>query len=250
MPLVVHPTGNYRFLPGIDPYSCGVVAAEGHEIVHVALADPPPYDTGFERIAAFLSDAARPKSALCAVELRSPLPFTFAGFAEFNGRYARILQEWGVFVDGVNPIARTNVAPEFSPPAEPVLFGFSFTQPAKTSRPTFVVAGAGELPEGKLDRDSVIALDDVTLRGLATKADFVLDLMERRLAGLGVRPEWLTAINVYTAHDLNRLLAEPLLSRLSAGRRIGVRWHFTRPPIVDIEFEMDVRGVRTEFVLD
>src|SRR5690606_36888564 len=150
---------------------------------------------------------------LCAVELRSPQPFTFAGFAEFNARYARILQEWGVFVDGVNPVARTNVAPEFSPPTEPVLFGVCFTQPADTSHLTFVVARAGELPEGKLDRNSIVALEDITPHGLSTKADFVLGLMEQRLAGLGVRQEWLTAINVYTAHDLNRLLAEPLLAR-------------------------------------
>ena len=35
MPLVDHPVGNYRFLPGIAPYSCGVVSAPGYEIVHV-----------------------------------------------------------------------------------------------------------------------------------------------------------------------------------------------------------------------
>lgn len=250
MPLVIHPIGNYRFLPGIAPYSCGVVAAEGYEIVHLTFADPPPYAVGFQRIANYLQAAGRPQAALCAVELRSPKPFTFAGFAEFNGRYARILEDWGVFVDGVNPVARTNVAPELSPPSEPVLYGFSCTRPAETSRPTFVVAGAGELPEGKLDRDSIVALADVTPAGLATKADYVVGLMEQRLAGLGVRQELLTAIDVYTAHDLKRLLAKPVLSRLTSGRQIGVRWHYTRPPIVDIEFEMDVRGVSTEMVLD
>jgi GAF domain-containing protein len=32
-----------------------------------------------------------------------------------------VLKGWGVFLDGVNPVARTNVAPEVSPPAEPSL---------------------------------------------------------------------------------------------------------------------------------
>ena len=37
MALIDHPTGNYRFLPGIAPYSCGVVSAPGYEIAHVIL---------------------------------------------------------------------------------------------------------------------------------------------------------------------------------------------------------------------
>ena len=57
-----------------------------------------------------------------------------------------ILEGWGLFVDGVNPVARTNAAPEVAPPAEPSLHGFSFTRPSDDAAPpTFVVAGAGEL---------------------------------------------------------------------------------------------------------
>src|SRR5438045_1735280 len=84
MPLVDHPTGNYRFLPGIAPYSCGVVSRPGFEIVHFTLHTPLPYRQGFGRTAQFLSAAGRPKAALCAIELRSPRPFSFPGFAEFN----------------------------------------------------------------------------------------------------------------------------------------------------------------------
>lgn len=247
MLLVDHPTGNYRFLPGILPYSCGVVSQPGFEIVHVALQEPIPYLAGFTNVAAFLDRENRPKTALCAMELRSPRPFTFAGFAEFNAAYAELLRQWGVFVNGMNPIARTNVAPVLSPPAEPALYAFSFTKPvAEACPPTFVVAGAGELPEGKLDRESIIALSDISPQGLRTKAEFVLDLMQNRRSGLGVPGDAVTAIDVYTAHDAHHLLVGPLLQRLPAGRRIGVQWHYTRPPIEDIEFEMDLRGVRTE----
>ena len=47
MPLTDHPLGDYRFLPGIAPYSCGVVSAPGFEIAHVTLHGPVPYLQGF-----------------------------------------------------------------------------------------------------------------------------------------------------------------------------------------------------------
>ena len=65
--LVDHPTGNYRFLPGIAPYSCGVVSSPGFEIVNVTFQRPVAYRTGFERIARLLDEQGRPKTALCAV---------------------------------------------------------------------------------------------------------------------------------------------------------------------------------------
>ncbi|MFO0919526.1 MAG: hypothetical protein U0872_14600 [Planctomycetaceae bacterium] len=251
MPLTNHPTGNYRFLPGIAPYSCGVIADAGYEIVHVKLAEPVPWRTGFDQATHFLAQRHRPKAALCAIELRSPRPFTFAGFSEFNQSYAQVLKEWEVFVDGVNPVARTNVAPELDPPAEPVLYGFSFTQPsAPSTPPTFVVAGAGELPEGILARQDIVALGDLSEQGLSAKARFVVGLMQQRLKGLGVDGSCPTALDVYTVHDVHRLIVDPLLQHLPAARRHGIQWHYTRPPIIDVEFEMDLRGVRTELVMD
>ncbi len=247
MPLTDHPSGNYRFLPGIAPYSCGVVSSPGFEIVHVTLQRPVAYREGFEAIATYLAAESRPKSALCAVELRSPRPFSFQGFAEFNAEYAAILQRWGIFVDGVNPVARTNVAPVVNPPAEPVLSGFSFTRlSCSDSPPTFVVAGAGELPEGILSREGIVALGDISPAGLLIKARFVMDLMETRLRGLGADWRLVTTVNVYTAHSLTPLLPEILLGRIGPASMHGTTWHFSRPPIAEIEYEMDVRGTRTE----
>lgn len=251
MPLTDHPIGHYRFLPGIAPYSCGVVSSPGHEIVHVTLQRPIAYRTGFDRIAEFLVAEGRPKAALCAIELRSPQPFSFPGFAEFNAEYAAILQRWGVFVDGVNPIARTNVAPVVHPPTEPVLYGFSFTRPCLGNRPlTFVVAGAGELPEGFLSREHIVALGNTSPEGLAIKAKFVMDLMETRLRGLGADWPLVSIVDVYTAHSLTPLLPEILLGRIGSASIHGTTWHFSRPPIEEIEYEMDVRGTRTDIRLD
>ena len=247
MPLTGHPTGNYRFLPGIAPYSCGVVSSPGYEIVHVTLQRPVAYREGFEQIARYLAEQGRPKAALCAIELRSPRPFSFQGFCEFNAEYAAILQDWGLFVDGVNPVARTNVAPVRCAPLEPVLYGFSFTKPCSADLPpTFVVAGAGELPEGILSRDAIIRLGDISMAGLAIKARFVMDLMESRLRGLGADWPMVSTIDVYTAHSLTPLLPEIILDRVGVAGIHGVLWHYSRPPIAEIEFEMDLRGTRAE----
>lgn len=247
MRLIDHPTGNYRFLPGIAPYSCGAVSRPGFEIVNVTFQRPIAYRTGFEKIANLLDDQGRPKSALCGISLRSPRPYSFQGFAEFNAEYTSILESWGVFVDGTNPIARTNVAPVIDPPSEPVLYGFCFTKPCPGDRPsTCVVAGAGEMPEGILSRDEIVALGDTSLRGLSIKARFVMDLMERRLRGLGLAWATVSRANVYTAHSITELLPDIILSRMGAAAIHGVHWHFSRPPIEEIEFEMDLRGTSTE----
>jgi hypothetical protein len=247
MPLTDHPRGDYRFLPGIAPYSCGVASAPGFEIVHVTLHLPVPYERGFKVIDRHLASEPRPRAALCAVELRSPRPFSFAGFAEFNAGYARVLQDWGLFVDGVNPVARTNVAPELDPPGEPLLYGFSYSRPCDPSLPTtVVVAGAGELPEGVLTAEAIVRAGDTSPDGIVAKAVFVMDLMEQRLRGLGADWPAVTAIDVYTIHAIDRVLPEAVLTRAAPAGAHGIRWYFSRPPIVGIEFEMDLRGVRTE----
>jgi len=58
----------------------------------------------------------------------------------------------------VNPVARTNVAPEVGPPGEAVLYAFSYTVPLENDNlpPTFIIAGAGELREGNLSPDYIV----------------------------------------------------------------------------------------------
>jgi hypothetical protein len=223
------------------------VAAPDFEIVHVTFQQPVAWRDGFRRIREYLASQGRPQTALCGIELRSPRPFSFQGFGDFNAEYTALLKVWDVFVNGVNPIARTNVAPVINPPSEPVLYGFSFTQSCHAELPpTFVVAGAGELPEGILSAEAIVAPDDTSPRGMMTKARFVMDLMENRLRGLGADWSQVSAINVYTAHSLAPLLPEVILNRTGPAGLHGVHWHYARPPIDGIEFEMDVRGTRTE----
>ena len=242
--------GGYRYLTGVFQYSAGVAAQPGFAIERVRLAQPLPLREGFAAVEAFLHSRNRPLTAFCACELRSPAPFSEQGFAEFNRQYVQTLERWGLFRGGINPVARTNVCPIFDPPDVPSLLAFSYTVPADgRKRGTFVIAGGGEAKDGLASyRESIVRLGDVSLDGLRDKVRYVVAEMERRLAALGFRWADATSTQIYTAHDIGPLMRDEILGR-GAGRA-GFTWHYCRPPVVDIEFEMDVRGLASEVVID
>src|SRR5215471_12410331 len=136
--------GGYSFLQGGKPYSAGVVASTGFAIAHVRLSKPVAWKEGFTRIDGHLRAAGRPRAALCAIALRSPAALSFDGFREFNNSYVDVLKSWNLLVDGVTPVARTNVTPEVEPPSQPCLYSFAYTARSDESALSFVVAGAGE----------------------------------------------------------------------------------------------------------
>jgi hypothetical protein len=247
--LIQNPKGNYSFLRGISPYSAGAVAAPGYQIEHARLASAVPLKQGFERVSAHLASLGRPRAALCGMELRSPKPFSFAGFNEFNAGYVETLKSWDILLDGLNPVARTNVAPEIDPPAEPSVYGFSYTVASRSWRRTFVVAGAGELPEGSLDPHDVIRRGESSSGAMRDKARFVMGLMSGRLKGLGADWAEATVTELYTVHPVDSFLAAEVLKPMGMGQLHGLTWHYARPPIVSIEFEMDLRGCVSEVVL-
>ena len=247
--LVENKRGNYYFLEGIAPYSAGVIAEAGFEIVHVRLSRYVPLRAGFHTIETHLRGAGRPPQAICSMELRSPKPFSFTGFHEFNAGYVDILKQWDLLVDGINPIARTNVAPVVNPPAEPALYGFSYTVRSSAKRKTFVVAGAGELPEGSLDPHDVVRPGESSPAAIQDKMRFVTGLMEARLKVLGVSWNDVTVTEIYSVHDIHPFLKIELLERQEQGGAHGVTWHYSQPPIESIEYEMDLRGCATELVI-
>ncbi|MBB5752175.1 2-amino-5-chloromuconate deaminase CnbZ [Prosthecomicrobium pneumaticum] len=248
MATVEFAAGGYRFIPGVFQYSAGVAALPGHAIERVRFSRPVPLAEGFARIAAHLGAAGRPRAAFCACELRSPAPFDEPGFRAFNERYVGTLAQWGLLSGEVNPVARANVCPERDPPAEPSFFAFSFTRPEAGAPASFVVAGSGEVPEGKGNyRDHIVAPGDTSPAGLAAKARFVLAEMEARMAALGGNWATATGAQLYTVHDVFPLLADQIVARGAA--RHGLAWHFCRPPVVGIDYEMDCRRVATERVL-
>jgi len=243
------PAGGYRFLPGIAPFSSGVVAAAGHQIVHATLRAPIPWREGFTLVERHLGELNRPRAALCAIELRSPAPFSFGGFDEFNAGYQDLLADWRLLVDGENPIARTNVAPVVSPPPAPVLYAFSYTVPGAAPRPTFVVAGAGEMRARGVGVQGIVRHGETSPDAMREKAAHVMGIMGARLRGLDVDWPDVTTIDVYTAQPIEPFLIDAVLRPAGASAVHGVRWFPSRPPIAGLEYEMDLRGVARELSL-
>ena len=243
-----HPSGNYRFIPGITAFSSGVVAMAGHEIVHVTLQAPRPWRDGFKLIEQHLRGQGRGRTALCAIELRSPKPFTFDGFAKFNEGYRALLAEWGILVGDDNPIPRTNVAPVFAPPSEPSLYAFGYTIPGTTPTPTFIVAGAGEMGDRTQGADGIVRKGETSPDAMKEKARFVMGIMQDRMRTLGADWARATTIDVYTAQPIFTYL-EDILKPAGPAAIHGLRWFPSRPPIEGLEFEVDLRGVAREIAI-
>ncbi len=247
---VIHNSrGGYAFLSGIEPYSSGVVAADGYEVVHVNMATALRWDDGLAAARRFVEARGLTQHAICAVELRCPEPHSLNSFSDFNNRYRTLLEDWDMLVDGLNPVARTNVAPVISPPDETTLHAFSFSVPSRTAGPTFVVAGGGELPHRDLERHHIVRLGETTAEAMTEKAQCVVGIMRHRLNKLGVDDELITTVDVYTQHPLHHLLQDVLAKELPSIAHLGIHWYYTRPPVVEIEFEMDLRGVCQELTL-
>ena len=241
--------GGYRFVRGVFQYSAGVAAEPGFEIERARFRRPVPVAEGFAEIQARLHALRRPVTALCACELRSPAPLSEAGFEAFNREYVGPLERWNIFRGGVNPVARTNVCPDVDPPSVPSFWAFSYTVPA-SARPagSFVIAGTAEASEGGGSyREHAIRRGDQSLAGLREKARWVLGEMERRMRALGFGWTDATGTHVYTVHDVHPFLKDEIALR--GAMRSGLTWHLARPPVSELDYEMDVLGIAREVVL-
>src|SRR5215831_8812673 len=248
--LLDNPKGNYKFLKGAGvPFSAGALADSGFEIVHAGFKPLVRLSQGFELIERQLDAAGRPINAVCGIELRIPGALTPAGFEGFNRDYLERITAWGVVIDGLNPIARTNVAPAAVPIAESSLYGFYYTVPARGSeRPDFVLAGAPEMTS-RDGRREVVAAGDVSLEGLRRKTACVLETLGKQLAEMKAAWNDATAVNLYTVHDLHPLIATDLLPALGSAGHRGIRWHFARPPVQGLELEIDCYAARQELIV-
>jgi len=240
--------GNYRFSPAGFQYSNGAAADTGFEIERVRFDQTVPLADGFARIASHIQAAGRPLTSLCACELRSPAAFTEAGFRAFNEHYVKTLGEWGLFDGTINPVARSNVCPEIDPPAEPSFYAFSFTRPSPNKTPSFVIAGSGEAREGGATySERTVRYRDLSPEGFKEKVEFVVAAMEHRMGQFNFGWKDTTAVQTYTVHDFHPVFADALVRR--GATRSGLTWHFARPPVIDLEYEMDCRRVMRETVI-
>lgn len=244
--------GGYRYVKAVFQYSGGVAAEPGYEIERARFMKPLPLAEAFAAVESHFRKLGRPTAAFAQCELRSPAPFTDQGFFDFNKVYVTTLARWGIYKDGdplMNPVARTNVCPMYDQPAAPSMYAFSYTVPAPDSkRGTFVLAGGGDAREsGPSYRDRIVRLGDTSPEGLREKVVFVIGEMERRMKLLGFGWKDAVTTQVYTVQNIGHLVGELLAARGAAAG--GVVWNYTRPPVVDLEFEMDVRGAAREIIL-
>src|SRR6202162_5773186 len=241
--------GNYRFIPAVFQYSGGAMADPGYEIERVRFDRLLPLADGFAQIAKYMQAAGRPNTSCCACELRSPAAFTEEGFRAFNLHYVKTLGEWGLYDGTTNPVARSNVCPEIDPPSEPSFYAFSFTRPSRNTMPSFVISGSGEAREGGATySERTVRYRDLSPEGFKEKVEFVVGAMEHRLGQVDFGWKDTTAVQTYTVHDFHPVFANALVRR--GATRSGLTWHFARPPVIDLEYEMDCRRVTRETVIE
>jgi hypothetical protein len=244
--VIAFPTGGYRYIKGVFQYSAGVAAEPGFEIERVRFRRPLPLAEGFRVVEAQVRGMGRPLTAFCACELRSPAPFTEEGFTAFNRVYVGTLERWGLYRGGLNPVARSNVCPAVSPPSEPSLHAFSYTVPAEDDIvASFVVAAAAGAGGMGGYRDHIVRRGGTRPRACSSALGARRDGAPDGALGFAWRDT--TATQLYTVHDVHPFLADEIVRRGAAAG--GLTWHFCRPPVVELDYEMDVRGVARELVL-
>jgi hypothetical protein len=245
--------GGYRYIKAVFQYSAGVAAEPGFAIERARFVRPLRLGDAYAAVEAHLKALGRPMNAFAACELRSPEAFTEQGFFEFNTVYVRTLERWGIYRSGeqpVNPVARTNVCPLYHPPTEPVMYAFSYTVPADVERSelrSFITSGGGERRAGKTPQESVVRLNDTSPEGLREKVQYVVGEMERRLTLLGFGWAAAGSTQIYTVQNIGHLIGELLAARGAAAG--GIVWTYARPPVIGLEYEMDVRAPAREIVL-
>jgi enamine deaminase RidA (YjgF/YER057c/UK114 family) len=110
-----------------------------------------------------------------------------------------------------------------------------------------VRAAARRLKASRINRDFIVRRGDVTPEGLREKARFVLGTMEARLSALGSTWADTTATQVYTVQDLHTVPGRR--ESCAAALRTPASPGTTAVRVVELEFEMDCRGVALERTL-
>jgi hypothetical protein len=236
-----HPSGAYRYIAGGAAFSSGVAAEPGHSILGLVLRKPMRLEDGLRALETEVARRGLPLTSVAALQLRSPSVMSPQTFGEFNSAYVSLLDARGLLVDGVSPIARTNVVPVFGAPGEVAIFAAFLVVPEEGARGDFVVAGSAESVGGILP-EHIVAYGDITPTGLRAKAEAVLDIMSERTGKVNTAGLAPTSVGVYSAYEIPGL--EMLIaSRMPSTEWLGFSFFLSRPPVSYLEFELDCMRV-------
>lgn len=236
--------GGYRFVPGRQ-FSGGVAAEPGFALRRVRFRTPLALTEGLAATRALLDAAGRPPEALCACELRSPLPLSPEAFVAFNETYLAALRSHGFPAEAPYPIGRSNLAPILAPPADVVLFAVTFTVPSDgPGGEDFFISGKPENRAAATWEEGIVGGADVSPQGLRIKAEYVMGELRARMAELGVDPARITGAQVYTIHPLG-----PVLKIVTGALPLawgGLTLVPAHPPVTGLAFEVDLRAIAEE----
>ena len=124
----------------------------------------------------------------------------------------------------------------------------SATRTLRSRRGSFIIAGGAEATEGKDPlRDHTVRWGESSPDAMREKVRFVVAQMEGRLAALGFGWQDAISTQAYTVQDIGASVGDEIVKKGAAPG--GLAWHFARPPVVGLEYEMDVRGAAREIVL-
>ena len=248
--LIANPRGNFHFTKGSPFYASAVLADPGFEIVRATFEKPVPLSAGFDAIQREIQNRGRPLLALCGMELRAQDPYPNRTlFMEFNSQYVERLKSLELLVDGLVPITRANLAVHDRSVTEQCVYAFLYTVAAKTNRRTFATSAFADLrrrPDGSVEN---IAAGDVSPTGLREKVSFVIRTVDENLKDIGASWDVATQVRIYTVQPIGNLIPEIILPVTGPGAHHGINWHYTYPPVVGLELEIDVRGVLRESVI-
>jgi hypothetical protein len=249
--LALGPSGGFAFLPAPGAaFSGAVIASPGFHLRRVTLRKSRPLEEGLAFAAAYLKREGL-TGALAGVELRSPVVLSRADFGAFNVRYVAALKASGLLTGDLVPAARSNMAPVYDVPTTAQLHAFTIAAPGHSSRdalgPDFLISGKpaeGPPPVG------VIAPGDVSSKGMAKKAAFVIAALKAATLKLGGAWEDITGVHIYTRQALGgalKVLGDSGLARFDLTLVPG------DPPSTGADgtptdFEADVRAVSDEVV--
>jgi hypothetical protein len=225
--------GGYRSLvaPG-RPFSRGVAAEPGFDMVHAVFRSPVPLWQGLEAAARHVEGAGRPVTAIAGFELRIRQPLRPEEFDGFNAPYAERLAAMGLTSASELVAARTNVAPVVPGVTEPCVHAFTYSVPdSRRQAPAFRLSGATETRRDGSD---------------AEKLRSIVDELESRMAELGVSWADATAVSVYAGASG---ALDAVRDRFGTAGLHGLTWFPSHPPLVDFEFEIDAAGVGAEITL-
>jgi hypothetical protein len=245
--LIRNPRGNFHFTKGSPFYASAVLADAGFEIVRATFEQPVPLHAGFDSIQREIKSRGRPMQALCGMELRAQDPYPNRTlFMEFNSQYVERLNSLDLLVDGLIPITRANLAVHDGSVTEQCVYAFLYTVAAKTNRRTFATSAFADLRRRSDGSVENIAAGDVSPAGLREKVSFVIHTVDENLKAIGASWDLATQVRIYTVQPIGNLIPEIILPVTGPAAHHGINWHYTYPPVVGLELEIDVRGVLRE----